>query len=145
MRFWERSQIGDAGLARSTAEAERLMLSTEDDSDYIEIAEEVHFLSRILLPSFERALQLHFRTLAHRRMAAIVLAIRLCELDRGQVPGTRSKTSSRLIFNSDLLPRIAARGRSPRPASTPQIIGVYSHSTAGEDAPLRRTTFITGG
>jgi hypothetical protein len=45
-----------------------------------------HMLSTILLPSLERAVQLSFRALATRRMAATALAIRLYELDHGRRP-----------------------------------------------------------
>ncbi len=43
-------------------------------------------LIRILLPSLERAVFLHFRVIAQRRMAAIALAIRLYEIDHGRRP-----------------------------------------------------------
>ena len=48
-------------------------------------------LSRILYPSLERSLQLHFRCIAFRRMAATALAMRLYELDHGERPTTLSE------------------------------------------------------
>lgn len=47
-----------------------------------------HLLSSILMPSLDRSVVLHFRYVAHRRMAATALAIRLYELDHGQRPRT---------------------------------------------------------
>ncbi|MBU0617202.1 MAG: hypothetical protein KKI02_05760, partial [Planctomycetes bacterium] len=47
-----------------------------------------HLLSSILLPSFERVLELRFRVIGERRMAATALAIRLYELDHGHRPLT---------------------------------------------------------
>lgn len=47
-----------------------------------------HVLSRILVPSLNRAVLLHFRLLSHRRMAATSLAIRLYEFDHGHRPRT---------------------------------------------------------
>ncbi len=43
-------------------------------------------MSAMLLPSLARAVQLHYAGLADRRMAAIALAMRLFELDRGRRP-----------------------------------------------------------
>jgi hypothetical protein len=47
-----------------------------------------HFLSRILVPSLDRAAELTFMALAERRLAATALAIRLYELDHGARPAT---------------------------------------------------------
>ena len=43
-------------------------------------------ISAMMLPSLTRAVQLHYRGLAERRMAAIALAMRLYELDHGRRP-----------------------------------------------------------
>jgi len=43
-------------------------------------------LSAVLPPSLDRATQLHYRALANRRMAAVALAVRLYEIDRGSRP-----------------------------------------------------------
>ena len=43
-------------------------------------------LSGILISSLDRAMQIHYRVLAQRRMAAVALAIRLCEVDHGRRP-----------------------------------------------------------
>lgn len=43
-------------------------------------------LSSLLIPSLHRAMELHFRTLAERRMAAVALAIRLYEVDHAHRP-----------------------------------------------------------
>jgi len=45
-----------------------------------------HLFSSTLLPSCERAVELSFRTLATRRMAATALAMRLYEIDHGRRP-----------------------------------------------------------
>lgn len=45
-----------------------------------------HVLSRILFPSLDRAIVLHYRLLMHRRMAAVALAIRMYETDHGHRP-----------------------------------------------------------
>ena len=45
-------------------------------------------MSAVLMPSLERAIQLWFRVLAERRMAAVALALRLYELDHGAWPKT---------------------------------------------------------
>ncbi len=42
----------------------------------------------LFMSSFGRAIELHFRTLAMRRMAAVALAIRLYELDHGRRPAS---------------------------------------------------------
>lgn len=57
--------------------------SFESPLDYVSAA-----LSTTLLPSFDRALQLHYRLLGSRRMAAAALAMRLYELDHGERPDT---------------------------------------------------------
>jgi hypothetical protein len=48
----------------------------------------VRIFSCMMIPSYDRFLQLHYRLIAHRRMAATALAIRLYELDHGQRPDT---------------------------------------------------------
>lgn len=45
-----------------------------------------HPVVTMFLPSLNRAALLHYRILAQRRMAAIALAIRLCEIDHGHRP-----------------------------------------------------------
>lgn len=50
------------------------------------IERKTHFVGNILLAFCERAVQLHFRLIAERRLAAIDLAIRLYEVDRGHRP-----------------------------------------------------------
>ncbi len=54
--------------------------------DRVSLRGAIHILSRIFLPSLSRAHLLHFRMIASRRMAAIALAIRLFELERGRRP-----------------------------------------------------------
>jgi hypothetical protein len=73
-----------AGLAADYQTGRTLLReypSFEDDLERY-----VHLVSGILVPSFERSLQLRFRAVAMRRMAAIALAIRLYELDCGHRP-----------------------------------------------------------
>ena len=43
----------------------------------------LHLLSSIFLPSTERATETHYRTLTHRRLAAVALAVRLYQADHG--------------------------------------------------------------
>lgn len=43
-------------------------------------------VSAVMLPSLSRAVLVHYRGIAHRRMAAIALAIRLYEVDHGRRP-----------------------------------------------------------
>jgi len=45
-------------------------------------------LSAVLLPSFGRAVMLHFHCVANRRMTAVALAIRMYQLDHGRWPKT---------------------------------------------------------
>lgn len=47
-----------------------------------------HVLSSILMPSLDRALELHHRAVATRRLAAVAIAVRLYELDHGRRPQT---------------------------------------------------------
>jgi len=56
---------------------------SSDDSPWNQV---MHPFSRIIMPSFERSFVLHYRLLADRRMAALVLALRLCESDHGARP-----------------------------------------------------------
>jgi len=44
--------------------------------------------SAILLPSLDRAVQIHFRLIGERRLTATVIAMRLYELDHGRRPET---------------------------------------------------------
>lgn len=46
-----------------------------------------HFLSGLFLPLLENTIQHHYRTIARRRMAGLALALRLYEIDHGQLPG----------------------------------------------------------
>ncbi len=47
-----------------------------------------HVLSSILMPSLDRALELHYRAVATRRLAAVAIAVRLYEVDHGRRPQT---------------------------------------------------------
>ena len=47
-----------------------------------------HFLSRVMLPSLDRALEVHFLGIARRHMAATALAIRLFEVEHGRRPAS---------------------------------------------------------
>ncbi|HUU97565.1 MAG TPA: hypothetical protein VM487_17655 [Phycisphaerae bacterium] len=68
------------------------------------------FLSRILLPSVHRALELHFRTIAMRRMAALALAVRLYEVDHGRRPHSLAELIPEYLSEIPLDP-FAAGGR----------------------------------
>jgi hypothetical protein len=50
------------------------------------IERNVHFLSRLALPTADQTVELFFRMVAQRRLAATALAIRLYELDHGRRP-----------------------------------------------------------
>ncbi len=82
------TQVGEAGLAPNFSKAQELLKACElpiPKNGFERLSE---IMSSILLPSFERAVTLHYRTLAMRRMAAVALAIRLYELDHGQRPAS---------------------------------------------------------
>ena len=66
-----------------------------------------HLMANILLPSFERALELHFRVIGERRMAATALAIRLYELDHGQRPRTLAELVPAYLRTVPLDPFVA--------------------------------------
>ena len=76
----------DAGAASDWPAAQSLRPADPDFDSGIDLA--VHFLSNVLLPTFDPAMEHHFVTVASRRMAAIALAIRLYELDHGRRPAT---------------------------------------------------------
>jgi hypothetical protein len=84
MMDWSRRWI-DA-MRQENWPAARQVRSPESSADSWQKV--VHPLSRILLPSLERAAHLHYRALASRRMAAIGLAIRIYQHDHGQRPET---------------------------------------------------------
>ena len=80
-------QLAEVGLARNYPLALTMLPPAPGvGSSYIE--KTVSTISRIMMPSLTRSAVLHFRTLALRRMAAIALAIRLFELDRGNRPAS---------------------------------------------------------
>jgi len=89
-------------------------------------------LSSIVMPSMERAVQLHFRALALRRMAATALAIRLYEVDHGRRPATLAELVPDYLA---AVPRdpYAADGRALgyRPDASPPVL--YSVGPDGVD------------
>jgi hypothetical protein len=66
-----------------------------------------HLMANILLPSYERALELHFRLTGERRMAATALAIRLYEIDHGQRPRTLAELVPTYLLAVPLDPFVA--------------------------------------
>ena len=74
----------EAGLAEHFPAARELLPAAAEYDEGIESF--VHAFSRFTLPSLERALTLHFRVIALRRMAATALAMRLYEIDHGRRP-----------------------------------------------------------
>jgi len=100
-------------------------------------------LSTFLIPSFERAAMLHYRTLADRRMAAIALAIRLYELDHGRRPVQLTDLVPEYL---DVLPvdPFADDGRTfgYRPDTVPPVL--YSIGPNGVDEE-GRFAFRRGG
>jgi hypothetical protein len=77
---------GEAGVGPDYPNAQALMMRYPAFRSGIERS--AHFLSSILLPSFERALLLHFRAIAMHRLAATALAIRLYEIHHGRRPAS---------------------------------------------------------
>jgi hypothetical protein len=78
------SAYAEAGLSTDYHQAMRTAPAFPAFESSIERS--AHMLSRMLLPSFERAAQMHFLELTSRRLAATALAIRLYEIDRGHRP-----------------------------------------------------------
>ncbi len=92
----------------------------------------LHPLTRMLLPSFERAFVLHYRALAMRRMAAVALAIRLFEVDHGQRPEHLDELVPSYIDRIPLDP-FAADGQAIRYRPHAARAILYSVSTDGVD------------
>ena len=80
------SRTMEAGLAANWPAA-RAMIPPDPAFDSA-LEKAARMLSLILLPSLQHAVQLQFKTLALRRMAATALALRLYELDHGERPPT---------------------------------------------------------
>ena len=80
------TKLCEAGLAPNWSKAQEMAQAGELPLPKSEIDRLTHNMSNILVPSLQRALTLHFRLLAERRMAATALAIRLYELDHGRRP-----------------------------------------------------------
>jgi hypothetical protein len=82
------TQVCEAGLAPNWSKAQDVARGGDLRVSKNAIEKLSHFLSNTIVPSFERAVTLHFRTLAMRRMAAVALAIRLYELDYRHRPAS---------------------------------------------------------
>ena len=84
------SELVHAATMRNWPAASAIMDRLDQDRQFVRngvsLKDTMHIMSRLLLPSLSRATLLHFRTIASRRMAALALAIRLFELDRGRRP-----------------------------------------------------------
>ncbi len=120
----------DACLAESypTAQAHVLRYPSFDSG----IERVTHSLSRIGVPSLQRIVQLHFRMIAMRRMAATALAIRLYELDHGSRPGSLEELAPDYLSSIPADP-FAADGRSLgyRPDAPKPVL--YSVGADGKD------------
>lgn len=79
----------EAGLSPNYQQAKRTAPRFPAFESNIE--RNAHMLSWILLPSLEHAVDLQFRELASRRLAATALAIRLYEVDHGHRPRALSE------------------------------------------------------
>ncbi len=89
-------------------------------------------LSALLLPELDRAIELHFRLLAVRRMAAIALAIRMYEVDHGDRPENLADLVPAYLPAVPADP-FAASGRpiAYRPEADPPVL--YSVNRDGVD------------
>jgi len=76
--------LAAAGSGANFATAQQRMPRYPSFSSGIE--RNVHLFSRIEIPSMGRALELHFRSVVMRRMAAIALALRLYDVEHGRWP-----------------------------------------------------------
>lgn len=90
----------EAGAAPTYPEAADLLPVYPQYNGAFERA--AHFMSAALLPSGERPLELMFKLLAERRLAACALAIRVFELDHGRKPATLQE------LVPEYLPRVPA-------------------------------------
>jgi hypothetical protein len=91
-----------------------------------------HWLSQMLSPAIDRAIMLHFRGLAQRRMAAIALALRLYEIDHGRRPAELSELVPEYLPAVPADP-FASDGRSIAFRTTPHGALLYSVNTDGVD------------
>ena len=84
------SELVHAATMRNWPAASAIMDRLDQDRQFVRngvsLKDTMHIMSRLLLPSLSRAILQHYRRIASRRMAAISLAIRLFELDRGRRP-----------------------------------------------------------
>jgi hypothetical protein len=105
----------------------------------------LHPLTRMLLPSFERAFVLHYRALAMRRMAAVALAIRLFEIDYGRRPDRLDDLVPEYLPEIPLDPFSA--GRHPvryRPQAPRPILYSVSNDGIDQDGAIARRRSGTG-
>jgi hypothetical protein len=92
----------------------------------------MHFLSRQLLPTLDRALEIHFAGITRRHMAATALAVRLYELKNGQRPTSLDQLVPDCLAELPVDP--FAGGGQPlgyRPDASPPV--VYSVGADGVD------------
>jgi hypothetical protein len=126
------TQVCEAGLAPNFSMAQELLGACELPIPKNTAEKLSHIMSSILVPSLERSVTLHFRTLAMRRMAAVALAIRLYELDRGHRPASLDLLVPDYL---DAMPEdpFAADGRSfgYSPEASPPVL--YSVNSDGRD------------
>jgi hypothetical protein len=118
----------------------------------------LHPLSSIMLPSFDRALQLHFRCIAERRMAATSLAIRTYQQDYGRRPASLEDLVPAYLPAVPDDPFSATGGKlGYRPEGNPPVLysvnldgldegGAFSiRSSGGVDSDARDLPFFLNG
>lgn len=88
MMRWSNGLITAAAARNWTAAVQALPPAPPGPRSVVSLGGLSRVLSQILVPSLDRAIVLHFRSLALRRMAAIALAIRLYQIDHGQRPAS---------------------------------------------------------
>jgi hypothetical protein len=93
------NKTAEAAREPTWPRASRLLARIAPPADFID--QWMHAASDIVEPNLDRAILLHYRTVARRRMAAVGLAIRLYELDHGKRPASLAELVPRYL---DALP-----------------------------------------
>ncbi|MBN2563732.1 MAG: hypothetical protein JXQ75_22675 [Phycisphaerae bacterium] len=126
------TQVCEAGLAPDWSKAQEIARTSEPSVPQNLTDKLSHIMSNLLMPSLQRALTLHFRIMAERRMAATALAIRLYELDHRGRPASLDELVPNYL---EALPQdpFAAGGRTfgYKPDASPPIL--YSVGSDGLD------------
>lgn len=106
-----------------------------------------HVLIRVMMPSFDRAVQRHFQARADRRMAATVLAIRLYQADHdGQLPAKLEDLVPNYLPAVPVDPMAAGRPiRYVRDNDRPRVYSAGENGTdeGGSDKPTVTRKVVT--